>query len=102
MGVDYLRSEYPIGQDQPKVRVKPIFCFVIYPAYQRMGVATELVQRICADAAAEGFDFVEAYVHEDFISIIEVFRGPLKMYEKCGFEKTGKRNGKAVMRKKLK
>ena len=102
MGVDYLRGEYPIGQDQPGIRVKPIFCFVIHPAYQRMGVATALVQQICEDAAKESFDYVEAYVNADFISTIEDFRGPVIMYEKCGFVKTGESNGKAVMRKKLK
>lgn len=101
MGVDYLRGEYPIGEDIPGIRVKPIFCFVISPEYQRMGVATALVQHICEDAAREGFDFVEAYVNESFVSTIEDFRGPIKMYEKCGFVKTAEMNGKAVMRKKL-
>ena len=102
MGVDYLRGEYPIGQDQPGIRVKPIFCFVIHPAYQRMGVATQMVQRICEDAAKEGFDYVEAYVNADFVGTVEDFRGPIGMYEKCGFVRTGERNGKAVMRKELK
>ena len=102
MGVDYLRGEYPIGQEQSEVKVKPIFCFVIHPDYQRMGVATRLLQRICADAAKKGFDYVEAYVHENFISTIDDFRGPRKLYEKCGFEMTACVNGKAVMRKKLK
>lgn len=96
------RGEYPIGQEQSEVKVKPIFCFVIHSDYQRMGVATRLVQRICTDAAKEGFDYVEAYVHENFISTIDDFRGPRKLYEKCGFEMTACVNGKAVMRKKLK
>lgn len=102
MGVDYLRGEYPIEEDPPEVKIKPIFCFVIKPEYQRMGVATALVQRICEDAAREDFDFVEAYVNESFISTIDDFRGPMTMYEKCGFVKTAGKNGKAVMRKKLK
>lgn len=102
MGVDYLRSFWPIEQYPPEIRVKPIFCFVIHPTYQRMGVATQLVQQICEDAAKDGFDYVEAYVNVDFVNTIEDFRGPIGMYEKCGFVKTGERNGKAVMRKKLK
>ena len=102
MGVDYLRGEYPIGQEQSEVKVKPIFCFVIHPDYQRMGVATQMVQRICEDAAKEGFDYVEAYVNADFVGTVEDFRGPIGMYEKCGFVRTGERNGKAVMRKELK
>lgn len=98
----YLRGFYPIAPAQPNVRVKPIFCFVIKPEYQRMGVATALVRRICEDAAEDGFDFVEAYVNSGFVSTIEDFRGPIMMYEKCGFVKTGEQNGKAVMRKYLK
>ncbi len=50
----------------------------------------------------EGFDYVEVYVNADFVNTVEDFRGPIGMYEKCGFVKTGERNGKAVMRKTLK
>lgn len=100
--MEYLRGYYPIEPFCPDVRIKPIFCFVIKPEYQRMGVATALVQRICDDAAEEGFDYVEAYVNADFGSTIEDFRGPIGMYEKCGFVKTSEQSGKAVMRKKLK
>lgn len=31
-----------------------------------MGVATKLLERVCQDAAADGFDFVEAYVNKEF------------------------------------
>ena len=100
MCVDYLRSFYPIEPYNADVKVKSIFCFVIAPEMQRKGIATQLVERVCNDAAADGFDFVEAYpkVHHtahDFV-------GPLAMYEKCGFTKSVEKEGRVVVRKKLK
>jgi hypothetical protein len=65
-----------------------------------MGLATKLVERVCLDAAAEGFDFVEAYAnikHEELD-----FRGPLTMYLKCGFNICNEREGMVVVRKNLK
>lgn len=100
--IEYLSSFFPIGEYNPDVKIKPIFCFVIAPEMQRKGIATQLVERICKDAAEDGFDFVEAYVHESFTDVAHEFRGPLKMYEKCGFVKFAEQDGKVVMRKALK
>lgn len=98
----YRFDSYSIEQDQPGIQGKPIFCFVIHPDYQRMGVTTQMVHQICEDAATEDFYYVKIYVHAAFVSTIEDFRGPIGMHEKCGFLKIGELNGKAVMRKKLK
>lgn len=101
-GVDYLRTEWPIEPYDAKVRVKSIFCFVIAPQLQRKGIATQLVDRVCQDAATEGYDFVEAYVNKDFTTIAHEFKGPLAMYEKCGFDIAGEQGDKVVVRKALK
>ena len=100
--VNYLRSYYPIEEYHADVKVKSIFCIVIAPEMQRMGVATKLVERVCMDAAADGFDFVEAYPNEKFSEIKHEGHGPLAMYEKLGFIKCGERAGRAVVRKALK
>jgi len=99
-GVDHLRSYYPIEEYRADIKVKSIFCFVIAPQMQRKGIATQLVERVCQDAAAEGFDLVEAYVNKKFNAYD--FRGPLAMYEKCGFSQYAKKKDKIVMRKALK
>ena len=101
IGVDYLRSFWPIGESSAHVKGKSVFCFAIAPNVQRMGVATRLLERVCADAAKDGFDYVEAYVHKEFDAVPHDFRGPLAMYEKCGFTIWAEREGKAVMRKRL-
>jgi len=99
-GVDYLREYYPIDAYDADVRVKSIFCFVVAPDVQRAGVATKLTEHICADAAAEGYDFVEAYPDMEYKQYD--CRGPLRMYEKCGFYICAERDGRAAVRKKLK
>ena len=100
LALDYLRGYWPIPETRAEVRVQSIFCFVIAPELQRQGVATQLVERVCSDAAAEGFDFVEAYVNRTHEPLD--FRGPLTMYEKCGFVPCGEREGRVVMRRALK
>ncbi len=99
-GVDYLRAFWPIEEYHANVKVKSIFCFVIAPQVQRMGVATKLLERVCRDAAADGFDFVEGYANQEYAPID--FRGPLAMYEKCGFTKGAEREGRVVVRRALK
>jgi len=98
-GVAYLRSYWPIEEYRADIKVKSVFCFVIAPEMQRKGIATQLLKRVCKDAADEGFDFVEAYVNENQSALD--FRGPLAMYEKCGFTKYAEREGKVVVRKTL-
>ena len=101
-GVDYLRTYWPIEEYHTDIKVKSVFCFVIAPEMQRKGIATQLVEHICKDAAAEGFDFVEAYTNAEFTDTANELRGPLSMYEKCGFSKSIEHEGKVVVRRSLK
>ena len=99
-GVGYLRAYWPIEEDDANIRVKSIFCFMVAPDMQRKGVATKLVEGICKDATADGFDFVEAYTYREPPALD--CRGPLAMYLKCGFVISSEREGMAVVRKALK
>lgn len=100
--IDYLRSTYPIEKYNGNVKVKSVFCFVVAPEMQRMGIATKLLEAVVKDAAIEEFDFVEGYCNEKFVNAEHDFRGPLAMYEKCGFVRYAEREGKVVVRKTLK
>ena len=102
LGVNHLRSYWPIEEYHADIKIKSIFCFVIAPEVQRLGVATQLLERVCQDAAADGFDFVEAYVNKKFTDVAHEFRGPLAMYEKCGFCMGAEQDGRVVVRKALK
>ena len=99
--MNYMRSVagVPVEECRAGEKIKFIFCFVIAPKMQRMGVATRLLEYICQDAAADGFDFVEAYTFKEFTQ--DGFRGPLAIYEKCGFGQHAEHEGKIVLRKAL-
>lgn len=100
--VNYLRSYWPIEEHSADIKVKSVFCFMIAPKMQQKGIATQLLKRVCEDAINEGFDFVEAYVNRRFTYTDHDFRGPLAMYEKCGFIECTEREGRVVVRKALK
>ena len=99
---DYLRAFWPMEDNRPDVRIKSVFCFMIAPKVQRTGVATRLLEQVCRDAGEEGFDFVEAYAYDKFDAVPHDFRGPLTMYEQCGFTVFARREDKVVVRKALK
>jgi len=88
--------------DEPGIRVKSIFCFVISPEMKRKGVATRLMERVCKDATQEGFDFVEAYPRKDSSYQSSNFGGYSEMYKKNGFYVSAEANQSLIMRKKLK
>jgi len=88
--------EYRAGENG-----KFIFCFAIAPEVQRMGVATQLLEYVCQDAAAEGFAFVEGFANKQFADKANEYSGPLAMYEKCGFNIHAEQGGKVVVRKAL-
>jgi GNAT superfamily N-acetyltransferase len=93
------RWGWPIEQYREDEKAKAIFCFMIAPEMQRRGVATKLLEYLCADAANEGFDCVEAYTSVDFAH--DGYQGPVTLYEKCGFVRHANSVGNAVMRKTL-
>ncbi len=86
----------------PDIKVKSVFCFTIAPDMKRKGVATQLLERVCKDAADDGFDFVEAYPNKRFINVFRDFMGPLEMYQKSGFTIQEEMEDILVVRKHLK
>lgn len=99
----WLRFMRDAPVDGPNEKIKSVFCFVIAPEWRRKGVATKLLERVCQDAAAEGFDWVEAYPEKVFAGPAQSFSGPAAMYEKAGFAVCQRIGGeKALMRKRLK
>jgi GNAT superfamily N-acetyltransferase len=102
--INYLRSDVgvPLEECCAGEKIKFVFCFAVAPDVQRKGVATRMLEYICEDAAADGFDFVEAFVYEKVTAPAHDFRGPLTMYEKCGFVRHAEKDGKVVVRKPLK
>lgn len=72
----------PLDDVSAGLKVKSIFCFVIAPEMRRKGIATLLLERVCQDAAEEGFDLVEAYPYKSSSWQSSDFGGYLEMYQK--------------------
>ena len=83
-------------------KIKTVVCFVIAPEYRQKGVATALLERIIADAGADGYTAVEGYPRLRYDDREPFgYNGPVRLYEKCGFINAGQHGVVAVMRKEL-
>ena len=82
-------------------RVKSVFCFAIAPEYQRKGIGSRMLEKVCEDAKNDGFEYVEAYPNAEFIDTEQDFMGPVSMYEKLGFTLSYETSTKKVMVKTL-
>jgi len=80
-------------------KIKSIVCFSVSPEYRGYGVAAALLEYVCKDAKAEGFEFIEAYPFEHNEN--HAYHGPLTMYKKNGFEVCQQIEGCVVCRKIL-
>ncbi len=96
-------EDVPGENDLPKTdeRIKSVVCFEIAPAYRGRGIAAALLERVCRDAAAEGYDAAEGYpIVRDSWEPLD-FTGPVRLYEKAGFRPIERRGRMLVMRKTL-
>lgn len=79
-------------------QVKAVVCFEICPEYRGKGIATRLLDRVCADARSEGYEFVEAYPTAGAQGAL-AFAGPVRLYGKAGFAEVSRDGPTIVMRK---
>ena len=77
-----------------------IVCFEISPEYRGKGIATQLLNQVCSNAYAEGYEYVEAYPSDQVQNSL-AFTGPVRLYEKSGFTEFSRIGSTIVMRKKL-
>ena len=99
------RSDYGLYRDVDPKGPQPqsvigVSCFVIAPPYRRHGIASALLDRVIADAAARGALWVEGYAHNNPEgNDAGHFRGPRSMYEARGFQVIEKKERFTVMRR---
>jgi len=100
----WLRFMTPINEidSDPYDKVKSIYCFTIAPDMKRKGIAKQMLQYACQDAADNGYDYVEVYPEKEVVNILYDFMGPVEMYKNFGFVIHGETEHKLVMRKQLK
>lgn len=80
-------------------KVKSIFCFLVAPEHRGKGIAQSLLNRVCADAAENGYAYVEAYPFADD-SFEFQYHGTVRMYERSGFAEAADLKYVKVMRKR--
>jgi GNAT superfamily N-acetyltransferase len=101
------RSEYGlyrlVDRDGPEPRsVIGVSCFVIAPPFRRHGVASELLDRVIADASARGASWIEGYPrNEPRDGDADYFRGPRSLYEARGFLPIEVQDHYTVMRRRV-
>ena len=78
-----------------------IVCFEIAPEYRGMGLASAFIDRICSDAKLKGYVAVEGYskIYEGRNDYD--FSGPVRLYQKSGFQEVARKDGYIIMRKVL-
>ena len=98
--LDHVPKDRAPSDCQRVGRIKSIVCFEISPEYRGKGIATQLLNRVCSDARAEGYEYVEAYPSDKTQNVL-AFTGPVRLYEKAGFTELSQIGSTIVMRKKL-
>ena len=91
----------PWNDFQYKRRVKSVVCFEIAPEYRGKGIATQLLDAVCQDALADGYEYVESYPVKDEGLQGLAFTGPKRLYEKADFTIATQKGNTLVMRKQL-
>ena len=82
-------------------REKAVVCFEIAPEHRGKGIATALLQQVITDAKNEGYSAVMAFPMRRTERYEWDNEGPIRLYEKCGFDKVEEKDGRVVMRKDL-
>lgn len=93
-------KEMPELWDISGEKVKSIVCFLIAPDKRGQGIATLLLERACADADHEGYDFLEAYPACGSDDCFHNYHGYATMFEKCGFVLHKRLDSYSIVRKK--
>lgn len=71
-------------------KVGLIICYVIHPEYRRLGIATALMKAAVHDFEIGDYNLVAVApvdVDTDEIGFERLYRGPVSMYAKAGFQK---------------
>jgi GNAT superfamily N-acetyltransferase len=80
-------------------KAKAVVCFLIAPDMRGKGVAKQLLRRVCDDAAAQGYAFVESYPFNGKLDNFKHYHGHPAMYEEAGFETVREFKDFSVVRK---
>lgn len=98
--LDHVPEDRPPSDCKRGGQVKSVVCFEISPDHRGRGIAARLLDKVCADARAEGYAYVEAYPAAQTPASM-AFTGPVRLYERAGFTVHSREGDALVMRKAL-
>lgn len=98
--LDHVPEDRVPSDCQREKQIKSIVCFEISPEYRGKGIATQLLNQVCAEARNDGYEYVEAYPSDQARGFL-AFTGPVRLYETAGFTEFSRIGSTIVMRKKL-
>lgn len=90
------------SEEDDALKIKLIVCYTIAPDMRRNGIATQLLEQVCQDAAEEGYDCVEAIPGNSKTDVHRNYHGPRSLYEKSEFSLHKELDDISIMRKYLK
>ena len=96
---DSVNIDFNWEESEKDKKIKSIVCFCISPDLRSRGIATKLLEKVCLDAADDGYEYVEAYPFNNGEN--RDYHGSKSMYEKNGFKDYSGDNGDNVVRKHL-
>jgi len=96
----YENVNFTLPYDPSDGKAKAVVCFCIAPGMRGLGIASLLLEKVCSDAADEGYDCVKAYPFCE--NQYGAYHGPAVMYEKAGFEPCGSVSECLIYKKILK
>ena len=82
-------------------KIKSVVCFLVAPEMRGKGIATKLLERVCTDAEADGYDFIEGYPPAGTSDMYAAHHGTVALFEKCGFAIHKQLDNDCIMRKYL-
>ena len=94
-------KEYQTDIHEPG-KIKVLYCMDIAPAYRGRGIAHQTLDKVCEDAKAEGYLYIEVYPFLDE-QFPYPYKGPIRLYEAHGFTmyRREPNSGFGIMRKEL-
>ena len=90
-----------IWEENKNKKTKSVVCFLVAPDMRGKGIATKMLEWVCTDAEADGYDLIEGYPPTGEWDMYAAHHGTVALFEKCGFIIHKQFGNACVMRKYL-
>jgi GNAT superfamily N-acetyltransferase len=98
------KDKWPVIWDEDKgcaEKVMSVVCFLVAPDMRGKGIATQLLTRVCQDAAAKGYKYVEAYPYKNSDDMYANHHGPFSLYQELDFVLVKDLGERCIVRKTI-